>query len=86
MLRWEFPEPYRWWHWSGFLFAWSVVSLILFVAMWMGWGNCAASQCWGDPISFADALSKVPKILLVVFAAWVVIIGLSGIRSGHGSI
>jgi hypothetical protein len=84
-MRWEYPERFRGWGLRGFLILGLIMTAGLFLITWMGYGNCAPPQCWGDPVPFAQAVSKIPKIVLVLALTFVIVIGLGGIRSGDGS-
>jgi len=81
-LRWELPEPYRWWSVRGAVYSFGIVVLIMFLFTWMGLGNnCASPRCWGDAIPFTDALAKLPRIILAVLVAVAIALALMGIRS-----
>lgn len=79
-MKWEWPERFRW-TWRGFLAMWAAFSVGAFMVTWMGYGNCAWPRCWGDPISFGQALDRGPRILLLFPLTFVVVVVLSGIRS-----
>jgi hypothetical protein len=51
----------------------------------MGYGNCTIPKCWGDPIAFAGALAKLPRIALGMGIAVVAAIALEGIRRAKPS-
>lgn len=82
-MKWDWPARYRQWSWSGILAIWLFLTLVLFVATWMGLGNCTLPRCWGDPVSLADA--KLPRLLVASLTAGIVTAALMGIRSGHTS-
>jgi hypothetical protein len=84
-MRWECPETFRSFGWRGFLIVGVILTAGGFMMTWMGYGNCAPPRCWGDPISFTQALSKIPKIVLVLALSFAFVIGVGGIRSGDGS-
>jgi hypothetical protein len=79
-MKWQWPEQFRL-SWRTFLFV--VMALLggLFLETWMGYENCASPRCWGDPISFGQALERAPRIILVVLLSIAVVIVIAGIRT-----
>ena len=83
-MRWESPEPFRWWSLRGTCYVLGILVLIVFLWTWMGLGNnCALPRCWGDPIPFTAALAKLPKIIFGILVATAIGVALGGIRSGR---
>ena len=65
--------------WKQLLGLWATLSVIVFLITWMGYGNSTFPQGWGDPI---DALAAVPRILTGLFVALLLVVALTGLRSG----
>ena len=72
------PGPYRRWTWGKFALLMGITSTGFFLMLWLGYGNCAAPKCWGDPIPVVDALKKMPKFIVLFLVVVAVYFGVDG--------
>jgi hypothetical protein len=76
-MRWERPRAFSW---SVIFVALAAISGMLFMMTWLGYNG--ATRAWRDPIPFSVALGQLPRLMLVVFVAIAMAVGLGGVRTG----
>jgi hypothetical protein len=57
-MRWEKQVSFR-----TLLVVAGGFTALLFLMTWSSYGNGPTPKFWGDPISFRDALARIPRIV-----------------------
>jgi hypothetical protein len=80
-VRWQKPAVSLW----EFCLGVAAFTVLLFIMQWAGSNNGPIPMFWGDPISFGEAIGKLPRTFGIVLVGGIVLFLIHGVRSGGDS-